>query len=79
MKPNLRLKSTILKMVRNQIKNNDPSETKETFERLLSAGYNEEEAMETIAVIVLEELYDMLKNKEAFNQERFVSKLKKLY
>ena len=78
MKPNLRLKSLILQIVKNQIKNNDPPETKETLVRLLEEGNTRQEAIEKIALIVIEEIYDILKNKQEFNRERFVSKLKKL-
>ena len=78
MKPNLRLKSLILQIVKNQIKNNDPPETKETLVRLLEEGNTRQEAIENIALIVIEEIYDILKNKQEFNRERFVSKLKKL-
>jgi len=78
MKPNLRLKSAILQVVRNQIKNNEPPETKETLVRLMKAGNSRREAIRKIAAVVTEEIYDILKNKEVFNRERFVSKLKKL-
>lgn len=78
MKPNRRLKSTILQVVRNQIKNNDPPKTKETLVRLLKEGNSRQEAMGKIGRVIVEEMYYILKNKEVFNQERFTNKLKKL-
>ncbi len=78
MKPNLRLKSTVLRIVENQIRNNNPPETKETLQRLMKIGDSRQEAIRKIAVVMVEEMYDVMKNREAFNQERFVNKLREL-
>ncbi len=78
MRPNLRLKSAVLQTVENQIKNNNPPETKETLKRLMKMGDSRQEAIRKIAVVMVEEIYDMMKNSEVFNQERFVNKLEKL-
>ncbi len=78
MRPNLRLKSAVLQTVENQIKNNNPPETKETLKRLMKMGDSRQEAIRKIAVVMVEEIYDMMKNHEVFNQERFVNKFEKL-
>lgn len=78
MKPNLRLKSAILEVVENQIRDNNPPETRETLMKLIKRGVSREEAIRKIAVVVVEKIYEMMKNKEVFNRERFVDKLKKL-
>jgi hypothetical protein len=78
MKKNPLLKRTILEVVDNQIKNNDPPETAQTLKRLKNEGYSEKEAREFIGVVVSAEIFDVLKNKEEYNRERFVKALNNL-
>lgn len=78
MKTNPHLKAAILQVVDNQVKANDPPETKQTLDRLLSEGHCEEEAKRLIACIVSSEIFDILKKQEEFNLERFVSTLNAL-
>jgi len=68
----------MLGVVDEQMRIDDPKETRVTFRRLVGAGHTEEEAREMIAVAIVEELYDMLKAKETFNEGRYVSRLRAL-
>lgn len=43
---NLRLKKLILEVVNNQLKDNNPPETKDAYDKLLTAGYSVSEAKE---------------------------------
>ena len=45
---NLRLQKAILEVVENQIRENDPPETKKTLDRLLKKGYSKDDAMKSI-------------------------------
>ena len=72
---NLRLKKSILEVVDNQLKANDPPCTKDTYEKLVAAGYSKSEAKEKIGAIVLTEIYDILKKGQAFDEERYKSSL----
>lgn len=72
---NQNLKKHILEAVNNQIKQNDPPITRVTFERLRESGYTEQQAKEKIGAILIEEIYDVMKNKEVFNEERYTNKL----
>ncbi len=72
------LKSAILEVVDNQLNENNPPETKQTLERLLSLGHSETKAKEMIASVVTEELYYVMKEDQPFNNERFVTGLNKL-
>lgn len=72
---NQSLKKHILEAVNNQIKQNDPPITRVTFERLRESGYTEQQAKEKIGAILIEEIYDVMKNKEVFNEERYTNKL----
>ena len=78
MKTNPRLKAAILQVVDNQINANDPPETKQTLDRLLSEGHSDEDAKKLIGCIVSSEIFDILKEQEEFNLERFVSALNAL-
>ena len=66
------------KVVRNQIKKNDPHETKQTYDRLIKEGFPKEEVMRQLAVVVAAEIYDIMKNEEPFNQERYIKRLNDL-
>ena len=52
---NLKLKKTILEVVDNQLKANDPPCTKEVYEKLQDAGYSKSEAKDKIGAVVLAE------------------------
>ena len=66
------------KVVRNQIRQNDPPETKQTYDRLIKEGFPKDEVMRQLAVVVAAEIYDVKKNKEPFNQERYIKRLNDL-
>jgi hypothetical protein len=78
MEENPYLKSAILEVVDNQLQANDPPETRQTFDRLISEGYSEEEAKKLIGRVVTSEIFDILKKKEPFNPERFAKALHEL-
>lgn len=57
----LRLKESILEIVKNQLKANDPPCTKDTYEKLVAAGYSKADAKDKIGAVVRTEIYDILK------------------
>lgn len=72
------LQAAIMEVVENQLRNNDPPRTRQTFRRLIEAGYSEEEAKRLIGCVVSAEIFDILKKNEPFNLDRFVKALNKL-
>ncbi len=72
------LGAAFLEVVDNQLRDNDPPETKETLERLMSEGYSAEKAKDLIAQAVAVESYIIMKTQTPFNRERFVRNLKAL-
>ena len=78
MEENPHLKSAILEVVENQLRENNPPETRQTFDRLVSEGHSEEEAKKLIGCVVTSEIFDVLKKQEPFNPQRFVKALNKL-
>jgi hypothetical protein len=78
MKANKRLNKAILEVVENQLRDLDPPETKETFDRLIEEGYSEEQARTLIGFVVASELFDILKYRTPYNNERYVKALRRL-
>lgn len=77
-KANPRLKAAFLEVVENQLKANDPPETRETFNRLVGQGISESDAKLYIARVVSAETFHMLKHKKPFNRQRYVKNLARL-
>lgn len=75
---NLKLKKTILEVVDNQLKANDPPCTKDIYEKLLDAGYSKAEAKEKIGAVVLTEIYDILKEGHSFDEEKYKNSLEEM-
>ncbi|MDD3225885.1 MAG: SEC-C metal-binding domain-containing protein [Clostridium sp.] len=75
---NNKLKAAILDIVENQLKTNEPKCTRETFNRLIDLGHSEKKTKEMIASVVVEEIYDVMKNQAPFNEERYSQKLSQL-
>jgi len=75
---NPELHAAIMKVVENQLRSNDPPQTRQTFERLIAAGHTEQEAKRLIACVVSAEIFDVLNRNEPFNLDRFVKALDKL-
>ncbi len=71
-------KTAVLKILDNQIRENDPPETRETFERLKQEGIDEEEIRRLLACVIAAEIFDVMKKKEPFNLARFTKRLSTL-
>jgi hypothetical protein len=74
-KTNPRLRAAFLEVVDNQLRDNNPAETKATLERLMAEGYSAENAKDLIAQAVAVEAYIIMKTQAPFNRERFVRNL----
>jgi len=68
----------ILEAVETQLRDNDPPETKETFDRLVHAGHSNDEAKELIAAVLAAEIFDALQSSSGYDEKRFLSRLKQL-
>jgi hypothetical protein len=77
-KSNPYVRAAIVEVVENQLRDNDPPQTRHTFKRLIDAGHSEKEAKRLIGCVVSAEIFDVLKKNEPFNLERFVRGLNKL-
>jgi hypothetical protein len=78
MKANKGLNKEVLKVVENQIRQSNPPATKETLDRLIREGHDQDEARRLIGCVVASEIFDILKNMEPYDENRYVSALRKL-
>ncbi len=77
-KHNPALKAAYLEIVENQLRDNDPRETRQTFERLRAQGIGEKDAKILIASVIAFETYEMINSGTPFNKERFNQNLNRL-
>ena len=72
------LRSTILEVVDNQLRDNDPPETRQTYKRLMADRCSASEAKRLIACVVVSELFEVMKQGRPFDQARFAAALSRL-
>jgi len=73
-----RARAAFLEVIENQIRLNDPPETRETFNRLVREGHSKTETRKLIGCAIAVELYDIMKHQKPFDRERFVGNLTRL-
>ena len=70
--------AALFEVIENQLQSNDPPETRETLDRLMSEGHTREEAMKLIGCALVSEIYDVLKTQAPYDNTRYVANLKRL-
>lgn len=75
---NLRLKKLILEIVDNQLRDDNPPMVREAYDRLLAAGYSISETKEKIGAVVIEEIYDVMKKNQPYDEQRYTDALKNM-
>jgi hypothetical protein len=75
---NTELRDQIFDIIKNQIKSNDPAETKITYDRLIGLGYSEFETKQLIGQCVAVELFSVIKEQKPFNELRYIKNLAQL-
>ena len=65
-------------VVDNQLRDENPPETKQTFERLLVEGHSPEDARRMLAAIVSSEVFEVLKRQQPYDPARYVAALRRL-
>ncbi|APQ17461.1 hypothetical protein [Maribacter hydrothermalis] len=78
METNEILRNQILEIVKNQIKENNPPETKTTFDRLRSQEFDDSQTRQMIGQCISVELFQIMKTSEPYNNARYIKNLKKL-
>ena len=68
---NLRLKKLVLEVVDEQLRDNNPPMVREVYDRLIEEGYSIREAKEKIGAVVIEEIYDVMKENQSYDEKRY--------
>lgn len=75
MKTNEILKKQIFEIIKNQLGDNDPPETKTTFDRLQKLGFDDFQTRQMIGQCLAVELFDVMKNIKPYNNQRYTKNL----
>ena len=75
MEINDKLREQIFEIIKNQLRDNDPPETKETFDRLQKQGFDDFQIRQMIGQCLAIELFDVMENRKPYNNERYVRNL----
>ena len=75
---NLQLRKAILEVINNQMRDNNPPETNQTFARLQKEGFSEEEAFKLIGYVVASEVFTVLKESRSYDKAKYISALNAL-
>lgn len=76
--PNPNLKPAILEIVENQLRDNDPPETRQAYERLLAEGHSDADARLLIGNLIVHQIYRRLKTRTPFDLPEYVADLARL-
>jgi len=68
----------IVEAIENQLKENNPPETKQTLDRLMALGETRENAIRLISCAISVEIFEALKNETPYNEERYLKNLNAL-
>ena len=72
------IREAMLEAVTNQLRVNEPPETRLAYDRLIELGFSEEEVMKYLACAVSSEVYEVMKHKRPFDRDRYVALLNRL-
>ena len=68
----------VIEAIENQIRDNDPPETRITLDRLMSLGESRNNAMKYIGAVMAQEMFEILRNELPYNEDRYIANLKNL-
>lgn len=78
METNEKLRKQIFEIIKNQLKENNPPETKATYDRLQKQGFDEFQTKQMIGQCLAIELFNVIKFSKPYNNERYIKNLKAL-
>jgi len=75
MEPNEKIREQVFEIIKNQLADNNPPETKATYDRLKKQGFDDFQTKQMIGQCIAVELFEILKFGKRFNNERYVKNL----
>jgi hypothetical protein len=71
-------RAAMFETIENQIRDNDPPETRQTLNRLIGEGHSRDEAMKLIACVLANEIFGIMNDQTVYDNARYVSRLQRL-
>ena len=71
-------RKAIFEAIENQMRDNNPPVTKETYNRLIADGHTKSEAMKLIGFSLANEISEIMNGNQPFNEERYSQNLRNL-
>jgi hypothetical protein len=75
METNEILREQIFEIIKNQLRDNAPPETKITYDRLIKDGFDDLQTRQLIGQCLAVELFDVMKNGKPYNNARYIKNL----
>jgi len=75
METNEKIREQIFEIIKNQLKDNDPPETKATYDRLRKQGFDDFQTRQMIGQCIAVELFEIFKFNKPYNIERYIKNL----
>jgi len=75
METNEKIREQIFEIIKNQLKDNDPPETKATYDRLRKQGFDDFQTRQMIGQCIAVELFEIFKFNKPYNNERYIKNL----
>ena len=75
MEANDKIREQIFEIIKNQIRDNIPPETKATFDRLRKQGFDDFQTRQMIGQCLAVELFDVMKFGKPYNNVRYIKNL----
>jgi argonaute-like protein implicated in RNA metabolism and viral defense len=72
------LTEAILRIVENQLRENNPPEARLTLDRLIASGYSQRDARQLIAQVIVTEVFSAISSKQPYDEGRYIAALKRL-
>lgn len=69
------LQKALLEVIKNQLDNNEPKETRETLDRLIAEGHTEAGALDLIGHVVAAEVIGVLSEGRAYDESLYIAAL----
>jgi hypothetical protein len=68
----------VMEAIENQLLTNNPPEAKQTYKRLVAEGYDAGAAKRLVAVVLVDEIFRVVKEEKEYDNDRYVANLKLL-
>lgn len=75
METNEIFREQIFEIIKNQLRDNDPAETKITYDRLIKNGFDDFQTRQLIGQCLAVELFDVMKFGKPYNNARYIKNL----